>query len=1005
MKIFKFLSPIIISFVLLPIAIAQPNGPSTPERMSYETHTLIIKKLQISLKDKGLTTKAKHLILKRLGDIYSERARLTESSEKCPACATPRKDRLSALNYYSRTLNPKTFLTNPPNEKLITQVAHLYNLLNKSKKSKELYQIILKIGRKHYSRKLIGKAHFNIATISYQNRRYKKALKYFKLANLYKVNVEPGIIKYYQSWCYFNLGQEKSARTVMLSLLKQVSSKNLNPSLHDQASKDLATFYSRNLVSSKKIKNFFKLSRKPLQLENLKYLASESDRLGSTKNAIRAWKIYIDNEKDYEKLIEAHIHLAHTYYLGTYYSQSINQLQLAKKVWGTQGCENNCVLAQKKWKALITKWSKEHKSKPRNQLLQAYSSYNKLFKNDLKMLVWEAQLAMTLKKWRHAISNFQMVQSLSKSKLENTKNKKSKKFKELKRVFISSLLGQIDASESLKSKELKLAAYKNYLKYMGNTPRSYSIRYQISYTYYQDKDYKKSAQLFKKISLSPDIKNKKIRRQSAHLSLDSLALLKKNKEIIKLSKKYKQIFPQDSLEFISISRKARLNWAAEKSKNNGSSESEIQAQLNQLNKADLRGASLEEKITLYKNKMSLSESLKDLPQAKRFAQQLAQLRGLDQSNKKFALKKIAYYSEMILDFQTALRTTKITRGNSLKFSESELLKLAILSELSNKNPTRYYKQFIKKTRSLRKANKIRSRLVLRSSKPWTALTQYKTKLAKTPGILAETTLNIFAKYRNIRAARKILNTTQIKRYESGRQLDRIVNHYSQFNKIKRKIENHKIRFGSQNRIARYLQERLNYLSTAEGLTNKSAKSKDWILQISYLALMKKEYLRAYKEILALPAPKNMKDKMRDQYKLTLKRKIKHLLIASKLSEKKLDKLWDNDKNITFYTNRYDESPYRLKKLHKLDIKRLYAASKNGGLGFFDKRSLSKRAHNRLEHPSRKKYISAKRKLSKNPFDEDQTLEFKKIAHERSHEVMVAYLNARLQRLEIKRKGK
>lgn len=150
------------------------ESESAIARMDLQTHDALIGKLAAVLPSLPNNSEQATTIKIRLGDLYSERARLKDiaaGEKNCTECKDAKKDREKAIAYYLATkrmiLNHIEYL-----QKVNLQLANLYKLTNQTKNMEKTFKEILKDSRQF---KIHSKAHLGIAEMLFQNGDYRKA--------------------------------------------------------------------------------------------------------------------------------------------------------------------------------------------------------------------------------------------------------------------------------------------------------------------------------------------------------------------------------------------------------------------------------------------------------------------------------------------------------------------------------------------------------------------------------------------------------------------------------------------------------------------------------------------------------------------------------------------------------------------------------------------------------------------------------------------------------------
>ncbi len=946
------------------------------EKMSYENHTLVINKLYTAL---ALMKKNDPSLLptkKRLADLHSERARIVEFRKeegRCQSCVSINTDRKNAIQLYLEVMS-----LGLESGAIITQVAHLYELTGQEKKSKSLFQRIIKKSTPTYSSLLVGEAHLSMAYNYYKKDVNKKALYHFQRAKKFKTKQPTSVTNYYIAWCKFNLGHESIARQLMEQSLKQAlplakNDKEMSLFTH-QASKDLAVFYARTHLTNHRINKLLELTPTEVRIGNFKELAYEVERLGKHKSTAKIWGLIAQVTREPTAKIEAQFRYAKSSYNIGALSKAHLQFQKATQLWKNQSCKTtddfDCAELKKEFRNFIINWNNTEKSKSSAQLILSYLDYLRLFPSDLEMSRWGAQAAISrsdylkAKSFYRHISTYQINSNLA--------------------LQEGALMAEIEVAEKLKNPKEKLESYAFYLKNNPNGKNRYKVKYQLAQLQYDLKNYRAAGEIF--CSLTQQSENQKIRVPSAHLCLDTHALTNNSEKIEKKALLFAVMFRKHSSDFLKIARKASLNIVAQQLSQEKPSSQKFQESLSRLEKISLQGASQQEKLSVYQNISIVAEQLNKIPRALSATNAILALNGLSNKDNDKALKRKVWLSELHLDFKTALMTYKKIYPVK-KANHNQLLKMSLLSELAGKDSTYYDKKLLAKTKNKQKANEIRAKIVLASKTPWTVFNKYFHSLKKSPLIFTSLALEVYAKYKNLRHLKRVLKQKNVRKFAAGQRLHRQMN-MQNINSLKKKLRKHKISTRTNKKLTRSLGQRISLIGQLEKQLNQSVQSKDWISQAISLEIISYEYHRLYKNILSFPVPKGLNAKDSQQYQVLINQQASPYLKKSTTAKQKAQSFWQNSQLFNTLISQHNQAQKNIQRLIGQEVRELsrYAPEANRQI----------LAQAQIVAPPRKnEIISTYKKIQSQPFNVNFISEGISLENRRHRKTMASYLGQRL----------
>ncbi len=583
---------LLIAFLLLSFSVSGPLARAA--KMDSETQDQVIGRLErvLSLMEKNESAWIGTNL--RLADLLSERARLrfmAEVEAKCEGCKGSVTDRKRSISLYEGVLDQ---VKKEDRGQVLFQLAHLYDMAGGQDKSQSLFEKILSAKKGLYVADLIARAEVGLADILFQKGKNKEALVHYQIAFKDKNAENRGLILYRIAWCEFNQDHLPSAIATLEKLMASpelltkegTKGSEYDSAFHGDVSRDLATFYSRRKIADGDIAKYKQLIPKDQRKVLLVFFADEASRIGQKAAAYQIYQTYLEEPTlTKSERLAGFVRLAQTRYEMGQSTQSTDDFAVAAMNFKDMSCndKDSCAETQKNMRRYVTDLHRANKVHPTMDVLKAYFIYVKTFPEDAEMAILGAQLAMDLKQESMALT---MYQSAVNSNVE--------KYRE------AALLGEIEAAERLKNPKDLETAYKNYLAVIPKGEKAFVIRYQLAQLAADRKDWSKAAQSFHDLALDTS-GSKDLRKKSADLALDSLAAEKRDLEIQSYAAEFATAFPEDSNEFRRIARKATMNQVVQTANSDRSSKSDLQTALQQLQKADLRGATPAEKLLHYKN--------------------------------------------------------------------------------------------------------------------------------------------------------------------------------------------------------------------------------------------------------------------------------------------------------------------------------------------------------------------------------------------------------------------
>lgn len=964
------------------------------EKMDQDTTTIVINKLEGVLKN-GSNTQGtdQGAIYLRLGDLYAERARLAFMSEvekNCQECLGSKKDRIKALHYYELALPTAN---SDIRGGLLIQMAHLNKVLGNLNKAEGYFLTLLKEGVKRHGARIIGQGTTSYGDFFFDKGEFEKALRNYEIALKNKATPQPGYVHYRKAWCLLNTGRVELAKQEMIKILTSSKLMDLDQngevdsSFQIDASKDLATFMGKGVITRKEYDLISDLSPKSRRIDHLVFLAEEAERLSMKASALTVWhELFKEKELDNKTRIDGQIHVIQLELDLERKDQAVAAAKVATKSiqrWSCQG--DDCAQIQNRYKRVLADWNKLEKKKPSVQLLHAYNEYLKAFDTDLEVFYWAAQLAKQLNEQQLAFDLNYKASVLAAKALGKKDAPKT-----AKTVFEGSLLGHIEAAEALAKPQLKISAYDHYLKLNGEGAKAPEVRYQKARSLYELKKINEAQDLFTVVALKEKTLDRSLRLQAADLSLDCLVLMKNEVELEKTAVRFAEEFSERRSEYQKMARTSLLNQSEQSIKK--ADKSEYKQMLARLKAVQTSDAPLNDKITAIKNRIILAERLQDLSEVQKAAGELKGLSGVSEKDSQFAMSKMAWAAEMSLDFKKAYKINEDLA--SLKSNpEGRELKLAVLAELAGMNADGHYRNFMKMTKDSRKATEVQADLITRSGNPWGNLEKEYKKLMGSPEVLADTALQIYAAKGFHPLAETLVGYPKFKNTASGQFIGKLL-FLRKFISFENRMLEHKISLKSDGLAQRGLSERLKLIAQTEEWANKAIQSGDWSLQIITLSRVNTENQKLSQIVLKMPVPRGLSKEQMAQYQDLIKQKAKEISDKAKTVDQKLAELWRNDKVFQALADQYRGARPEVQNAFKYEIERLNEVAPSN-----QKWKLARLLEHRSNVPKASEIADAKQDLREDPFSLRRAEKLKDLGDKAGQKAMVSYLVARMNQLK------
>lgn len=956
------------------------------DKMNAETQDLVIKKMERVLSAMEKNDAAWVSSQQRLADLLSERARLRfmlEVESNCDGCKGSKEDRQKAIRIYESILTAIKLNEHGP---ILFQLAHLYEMAGQNDKAISLYEGIIKDAKKKkISADIVTRSHVGLGDLLFQKGRFKEAREHYNVA-LKDAGLKNRYLTVYNiAWCEFNTGNLKGAISTLEGLLKNPSQitreteegSKYDAPFHTDILRDLASFYTKQDVTSREISTFETLTPTEKRKDLLLHFAKETDRIGQKKAAQEIMSRYMAIAAlTKEEQVEASIQLAQINYDRGQTKESVAEFSKAAATIQKTGCDDDkCEQMQKSMKRYVTELHRSKKLNPDQDLMNAYITYNKTFPQDKEMTQRGAAVAMEL-------NNFPVAVSLYRTISEN-RDFSSKEREE-------ALLNEVSAAEKANNPTLQKEAYIHYLKYASRSEKSFEVKYQLAYLGYQQKQYTQAADDFEELAKDKDGKME-LRKKAADLSLDALVQAKKEKELEDLAWEYSQVFPQSRLEYETIARKSLMNRVARVTNDSTSEKSDLKKAFSSLESEKIKTASNQEKILFYNNQSVLAKKIGDDQAYLEALTALLSVPGLTREQKEKTLEQLTGYYEKTLDFKNAYATA--LKLESTKISEKEKeFRLGTLADLAGLNSAKHYRKSLDAGLNGERSLIVRQRLVLNSENSLNELKRQAPELKQKPSLLNETTLLVYAKTGNAAALKSILDMKEMRR-QSANLFIKKQDFYKKIQSVKAAMSSHQLNSSKDRLLQKTIAERVALLKKADKVLAESLSYKDVTAQMMSLNLVSSENERMVKDLAALPMPKGLTPQEQQQYITLLKAQSRPYLLKAKASLQKQQEIWNKSSALAQIIRDFQMARPEVRNLLSRELNLLVAIPGKGAMKSALEDALDERQF------SARDLLAARNTVAEDPANTRNIEKLKALETKIGHPLMPAYLEARLSLLQ------
>jgi tetratricopeptide (TPR) repeat protein len=946
------------------------------ESMDINTHDMLIEKLEL-----GNKVQQSVQINLRLADLYSDRSRLkqiNEAEQKCDNCLKSTQDRKKSVEIYQTIFDQ---LENKDKERAFDQISGSSKILGQSKKAQDFYKKI--ISKKQYHLKLKAMAHLALAQSYFYGQEYKTAYTEYNKSIKLDSSLQTHTTRYQMSWCEFNMGQYDLAKKHLEHILSDKA--NLDSSLRVDISRDFAKFTAKGPINNSEIKKIHNLSPESEAKGNIEHLASELDRLDrAPENLIVNLYLLevfssnpIDKAMAYLSMAQAELTLKRLRQVPSSFNKSADNF---KKV----NCEKEelCKDYISKSKKFLIYWNKVEKDAPSTELNQVWQSYLQVFSTDAEMQFLGGQSLHKSKMLDLAVTHYLLAAKIIKNDDKNPH----------KKLFSVSLDASMAAAEESQNIQLKRKAYEGFLTYNSESKKAYEVRYQLAYLYYEEKKFAQALSAFDSIIQEYQKNtqlNQKVAKQTADLILDIYAINKDNYQIMTRSMIYAGLFSAHKKDFVAIYRKALINESLA-----SLNQKDLKRQKENLDKMialSFQDVKLEEQVLILETRVRLGQSTQDLNEVKKSSSNLVAIKKLNKKIRDFAYDKLIWASEMTLDFNKAFTYSKMSYSD--KLSKNQIIKLAVLSELSGKNSNTYYEQLLDKPGATLEKNQIRAKIVQNSAKPWSEIKNRINDLKKSPQLLSELSLETYGRQTNKQIAEFVLTIPSVAKKPAGIILRRQLE-IPRFKALEKTLTKHIISHRSDQLSQKGVAQRMEHLNSMERFANEAIKRQDFVLQASSLFILKVEKERFARDLTNLPLPKGLNAKEKQQYQSILNNKVASINLEAKKIETKLNEAWKNSKYLQATNQFFNNSNSYVQKVLINEAQFLSSFSPNSIKNDLQNMAVKKKHSN-------KDIQLALQKVSLNPFNVASIEKLRDLNRDNDNSTFVAYLDQRLMDLNKK----
>jgi hypothetical protein len=538
----------------------------------------------------------------------------------------------------------------------------------------------------------------------------------------------------------------------------------------------------------------------------------------------------------------------------------------------------------------------------------------------------------------------------------------------------------------LKSDSIRLQSYDHYLKLNPRGSAQNSIRYQRAKLFYDQNQWKLAYSLFDDFVSDSEFSNQNLKLKSAHLALDSLVLLKDIETLEEKSLNYARAFPSDAIQFHQISRKAGLQIVKTMATKDTSKDSAKSA-LSKLLKVTIQGSDAKEAKSILKMKIDLALKAQEWETANASLDQFLKQKAATEADVRWALTKKLALSELFLDFTRAYQIVQRLNYQSSKLPE-ELLKGALLAELSQNNPKPWLEKVVHSPKSSKAQSQLaRAQLVRLQRNLWAALHKESSQLTSKPVLFSDLALEAFAKDSNFTEARWALSQRGVKSTWAGQTLQRMMS-LSELQQFANTVKRQKLNGRTPNLLTSSLRNRIQSLGQLKDFFRKAQRAQDWTLQVMAATHLRNENERLAQEIENLPIPKKLSAADQKTYALELLNQSMPFRKTAEELNGFLGQSWADDRYIKLLLAKI-ESQNRVRNLLMNELRTLASVAPSSTVS-----SIKSVLDDLKEQPSRKDVASTQKQLRQDPLDLGLQNELLGMEKKLGNHSMVVFLQSR-----------
>lgn len=933
----------------------------------------------------------------RLADLLSERARSNAqliSQGECKQCPSPDTDRKKALDNYTQVFST---LSVDKKSAVLVQMGHLYQLLGQTPKALDSYS---KLTQPEYTSQARSEAYLSMAEIYFKKSDWSLAKNnYIKSIEANETNPgSKGFATYKLGWCLYNLGQFSDSKEKLLSVLKTPAylSKSgsseaiVDQSFKEQVARDYAQISGQDFKDSD-LKNVYDLSPENKRLDNVGVLASELERTGKKAEALMAWNyLYQYQSKPEERaLTKAHVGFVNVQMqkntdAGAAFAEVYSLVSAVKE-------EKNIDFedARRLVRSSIVTWNQAEKKKPSQELLDTYVGYLNNFKFEKEMSTWATSIATDLKKWDVAWKLQQ--QALTQVSLADQGGK----------AYEQQLLQGIELAELSKDSQLMSQAQDQYLNQSKLKTKYWEVLYQKNYIAYEKAENENFLQAFDQI-INSDQAPADIRLKTADLYMDYLALKKRDAEIAtkgaEFHNKLAKLKGYDG-SFSKLSQKAILNQVVVDAKDN-----KYEDAWKRLQNFQIKGADEKDVVTYYKNKMIIAEKRKDIDSALTASQSMKSLKNLTEDDQSFVNAKLAYYSDLKLDFKSAMNATTQIPATVLA-EDKKNLKLALYSDLLGQNSQPYLEKFIAASADKNTKTAAIYELVKSSKNSEELLKKYEKELSTNKDYISDLMASSYNKSKSKSFGFEIYKKSKDLKETAGYQaiyrdqlLTTLNDQNTQLKKMVLPTDATVKTF--QKNLATDMKTRIAALNKLDESANQAIQSKDWTTQTVALTIVGLESERFYNEIMSLPMPEGLTPAEQGEYMNLLGQQASPYKIKADQALAKAKDFWLNTEALNALQNRMNGS-YEQLAINEQQVLLSVAqdANKVKVQSMASNKKVDETATNTVSTTTNKEFTAAWNDVKNSPFDLTSLEKLKNLGAIKGQAPLVQYLESRINEIK------